>query len=249
MSSKTIVVLGALSAIGEATARIHAARGDRLVLAGRNGERLERLKSDLLVRGAAGCETVSLDLATETDAAARLAAMTPEGGTMDAVYLFYGLLGDQRRDERDLDEARKILDVNFTSAAAWCLAAANRLEAQDSGVLIAISSVAGDRGRQSNYIYGAAKAGMTTLVQGLAHRLAKGKARAVAVKLGFVDTPMTAHIDKGGPLWAKPDQIAQALVSICDKPGAPVVYLPWFWRPIMTIVKSVPASIFHRTKL
>jgi NAD(P)-dependent dehydrogenase (short-subunit alcohol dehydrogenase family) len=114
-------------------------------------------------------------------------------------------------------------------------------------VLVVIGSVAGDRGRASNAVYGAAKAGIGTLVQGLAHRLAGTGARAVLVKPGFIDTPMTAHLPKGGPLWAKPEAIAQVIVKAASG-AAPVVYAPWFWRFILLIVRLVPAGIFHRTK-
>ena len=123
------------------------------------------------------------------------------------------------------------------------------LERQKGGVLLAIGSVAGDRGRQSNYVYGSAKAGLSVLVEGLAHRLAPSGARAVVIKLGFVDTPMTAHINKSGPLWAKPDEIASALKRVIERHSAPVVYIPWFWRPIMAVVRNVPSAIFHKTKL
>jgi NAD(P)-dependent dehydrogenase (short-subunit alcohol dehydrogenase family) len=129
------------------------------------------------------------------------------------------------------------------------MASAAVLERQRKGVLLAIGSVAGDRGRQSNYVYGSAKAALGVLVEGIAHRLAPTGARAVVVRLGFVDTPMTAHLDKGGPLWAKPRDVAVALKRIVERPSRPVVYVPWFWRPIMFVVRSVPTSIFHRTKL
>ena len=171
------------------------------------------------------------------------------GGSVDVVLVFYGVLGDQKRAEHDVDELRHILGVNFTSAAEWCTAAAAQLECQQRGVLIVVSSVAGDRGRQSNYAYGAAKAAISTFLQGIAHRLAPTKARAVAVKLGFVDTPMTAHIEKGGPLWATPEAVARKLKSVADRPRGPVVYIPWFWRWIMLLVRSAPAAVFHKTKL
>ncbi|RYE58100.1 MAG: SDR family NAD(P)-dependent oxidoreductase [Rhizobiaceae bacterium] len=250
MSAKTAIILGALSGIAEATARVHAVRGDGLVLVARHAERLEELKADLLARGASRCETVVLDLAAEQAPDLRLGEMIAlAGGKLDVAYVFYGVLGDQRADERNLGVARSRLQVNFLSAAGWCLAAANVIEAQDSGVLIAISSVAGDRGRQSNYIYGAAKAGLTTLVEGIAHRLAKGNGRALAIRLGFVDTPMTAHIEKKGALWVKPATIAHKLVALADQPRGVKPYLPWIWRPIMSIIRFVPSAIFHRTKL
>ncbi|MVS97920.1 SDR family NAD(P)-dependent oxidoreductase [Devosia marina] len=250
MSAKTVIILGALSGIAEATARVHAARGDRLVLVARHPERLAVLQTDLVARGASRCETIVLDLASEPAPDRRLAEMIGQaGGNLDVAYVFYGVLGDQHADERDLAAARSAMQVNFLSAAVWCLAVANVIESQNSGVLIAISSVAGDRGRQSNYIYGAAKAGLTTLVEGIAHRLAKGKARALAIRMGFVDTPMTAHVEKKGALWSKPDGIAQKLVALADRPRGVKPYLPWIWRPIMSIIRFVPPAIFHRTKL
>ncbi|MGB0695255.1 MAG: SDR family NAD(P)-dependent oxidoreductase [Rhodospirillaceae bacterium] len=250
MRGERVIILGALSAIGEATAREYATAGAKLILVARDGDRLSQVAADLTSRGAAQVETEALDLAAVSDPHASLAAMAARfDGPVDAVQLFYGVLGDQEKAQTDNAEFDKILHVNFTSAAGWCNAAAGLLEKQDHGVLVAICSVAGDRGRQSNYVYGAAKGGLTLLVQGIAHRLAKGKARAVAVKLGFVDTPMTAHLEKGGPLWAKPDQIGKSLVGVARKPGRPVIYMPFFWALIMTIIKSVPSAIFHKTKL
>jgi NAD(P)-dependent dehydrogenase (short-subunit alcohol dehydrogenase family) len=243
-------MLGALSAIGEATARCYAGNGAQLLLAGRNADRLAQVATDLQARGAARAMAWKLDLAMVENVEAEFAKMTYEFGGVDAVFLFYGVLGDQRKAESDTRELREIIRVNFASAAEWCVAAAGVLERQKHGVLLAISSVAGDRGRQSNYVYGAAKAGLSVLVEGIAHRLASSGARAVVVKLGFVDTPMTAHMAKSGPLWAKPDLIARRLQRIADGGRSPpVVYLPWFWRPIMAVIRNVPIPIFHRTKL
>ncbi len=245
-----IIILGALSAIAEATARRYASNGAQLVLVARNADRLEQLAQDMKARGAARCDTRTLDLAQETDTTAAFGdMMVALGGQVDAVFVFYGLLGDQRHEEHDIVAAARTLRVNFSSAAEWCLAIANQLEQQKKGVLVAVSSVAGDRGRQSNYIYGAAKAGLTVLVEGIAHRLAPKGAHAVVAKLGFVDTPMTAHIRKKGLLWAKPADVAEKLVAIAQKPDMPVVYVPGFWRLIMAIVCNVPARIFHKTKL
>lgn len=247
---RNIIILGALSAIAEETARLYAAQGASLVLAARNGERLDRLAADLKIRGAARCESVAMDLAQEERAAPSFTRMVDAlDGPVDAVFVFYGALGEQRAEERDITAALQSIRINFTSAAAWCLAAANRLEHQGHGVLVVVSSVAGDRGRQSNYIYGSAKAGLSVLVQGIAHRLAPKGAHAVVAKLGFVDTPMTAHITKKGALWARPAAVAAQLVAIAAKPERPVVYVPGFWRLIMTIIRAVPAPVFHKTKL
>jgi decaprenylphospho-beta-D-erythro-pentofuranosid-2-ulose 2-reductase len=247
--AKTVIILGALSAIGEATARLYAAESARLIIAGRNQTRLSQVASDLTVRGAVYCRVWPLDLAA-AEATAEFARMVQAlDGRVDAVLLFYGVLGDQRTAEQDPPLLRNIIAVNFASAAEWAIAAANQFEKQGHGTLVAVSSVAGDRGRQSNHIYGATKAGLTTLVEGIAHRLAPLGAHAVVLKAGFVDTPMTAHIAKGGLLWAKPGQIARVVKAAADRPRRPVVYVPWFWRWIMLVIRMVPSAIFHKTKL
>lgn len=247
---RRVIVLGATSAIAQATARRYAAEGGSLLLAGRDAQKLETIATDLRARGAAAATVETLDLARPVDAAAQLGAMAARIGGVDDVLLAYGVLGDQARAENDLDEARRLLAVNFTSAAEWCLAAANLLEAQGRGTLLVIGSVAGDRGRQSNFVYGAAKGGLGVLVQGIAHRLAlRGDgARAVLIKPGFVDTPMTAYLAKGGPLWASPDAVA-GVIHRAAYDGGPVVYAPWFWRFILLIIRLVPASIFHKRPL
>lgn len=241
-----VIVLGALSAMAEAAARLWAARGAHLLLAGRDAERLEAVAADLRVRGGVAQIFVS-DLAA-ANAEADLAHMVELLGGVDVVLLAYGILGDQERAEADFAEAKRILDTNFVSAAGWCLAAANLLERQNKGTLIVIGSVAGDRGRASNYVYGASKGGLGILVQGIAHRLARGGARAVLIKPGFVDTPMTAAIAKRGMLWAKPDSIGRIIVASAGS-SAPVSYAPGFWRWIMRVIRFMPSSIFHRTKL
>lgn len=250
MKTENVIILGALSAIGEKTARIHAESGARLILAGRNEDRLNALAADLRTRGARDCRAVALDLAEAPDKASAFADMVGQlDGKIDAVYLFYGALGDQKRAEQDAAYADALLRTNFLSAVEWCGAAANALEKADHGTLVVVSSVAGDRGRQSNYVYGAGKAGLTTLVQGIAHRLARGNARAVVAKLGFVDTPMTAHINNKGLLWASPQDVATKLVGVARKSSCPVVYIPWFWSLIMLIVRNTPVPLFHRTRL
>lgn len=248
--ARRVIILGALSTIAEFLARRIAAEGGELVLAGRSKQRLDELASDLIARGAAIAKPWPIDLAASFDTNIELSAMAGVlGGPVDSVVVIYGFLGDQVEGQKDRSARDAILTVNFTSAAHWCSSAANLLERQLSGVLITISSVAADRGRQSNYLYGAAKAGLTVLTEGIAHRLAPSGARAVAVKLGFVDTAMTAHIKKSGPLWAMPDAVAKQLVGLIDTQSRPVVYMPWFWYMIMSVIRLVPSFIFHKTKL
>ncbi|MGE0628838.1 MAG: SDR family NAD(P)-dependent oxidoreductase [Hyphomicrobiaceae bacterium] len=243
-----VIALGALSAIGEATLRLHAAEGARLVVAGRNEDRLRTLAADLEARGASSAVIWCCDLAGTDDPRAALDSMAASIGGIDSVLLFYGTLGDNGEAERNISAARDILRTNFSSAAEWCLAAADVFEAQGHGDLVVIGSVAGDRGRQSNYIYGAAKGGLALLVQGIAHRLAACGGRAVVVKPGFVDTPMTAGLQKGGPLWAKPEAVAKIIKRAASR-NSPVVYAPGFWRWIMLAIRAVPSPVFHRTKL
>jgi short-subunit dehydrogenase len=246
-AARRIAILGAASAIAEAAARLWAVDGARFALVGRNSDRLQAIAADLKARGAAQAEAVVADCAA-ADAEAVLERIAGVLGGLDVVLAAYGVLGDQARLDRDADAAQVVMQTNFISATGWCLAAANRFERQRSGSLVVIGSVAGDRGRASNYVYGASKAGLGVLVEGLAHRLAKSGARAVLIKPGFVDTPMTAAVIEKGPLWASPEAVAKVIVAAADR-GGPVVYAPWFWRGIMFVVRNVPSAIFHKTNL
>jgi decaprenylphospho-beta-D-erythro-pentofuranosid-2-ulose 2-reductase len=246
-SPKRVVILGATSAIAQAAARIWAGDGARLVVVARNAERLETIAADLKARGAAQADILVADCA-EVEPTAELPRIIEMLGGLDVVLLAYGVLGDQAQLERDPAATADLLRTNFTSAAAWCQAVAAVLERQRSGALLVIGSVAGDRGRGSNYIYGASKAGLGVLVQGIAHRLAPTGGRAILIKPGFVDTPMTADIARKGALWAKPEAVARTIVASADR-GGPVVYAPAFWRGIMLAVRSTPSAIFHKTRL
>jgi len=246
-SVKQIIILGATSAIAEATARIWAAQGARLVLVARDAARAEIIARDLKTRGAEDVNVVALDCA-KVDADAELGKIVSRLGRLDILLLAYGVLGDQQVLEVAPAKAAEMIRTNFDSAALWCLAVAVILEKQRSGVLLAIGSVAGDRGRRSNYLYGATKGGLALLVEGIAHRLAPLGARAVIIKPGFVDTPMTAAFSKKGPLWAKPEAVAAVIARSAEK-GGPVVYAPAFWVAIMFIVRNLPWVIFRKTKL
>ena len=245
--SKNVLVLGATSTIAEAVCRIYAKEGARLFLVARQAERLESVAADLRVRGAGEVTVLAGDL-EKIDPSDGIAKSSTALGSLDVILLAYGTLGDQRACEQDLSAAAQMIDTNFRSAALWTLAAANQLEKQHSGTLVVIGSVAGDRGRQSNYVYGATKGGLAVLVQGIAHRLAASGAHAVLVKPGFVDTAMTAHIGGKGPLWSSPDKVAGLIHKAADR-GKAIAYVPGYWRLIMSVIKSVPTAIFHRTKL
>jgi short-subunit dehydrogenase len=169
-------------------------------------------------------------------------------GHIDGALVVHGSLPLQIDCEASTNETLRAIEVNGTSAVAVLGVFANLLQAQGSGVLAVIGSVAGDRGRASNYTYGAAKALVATFAAGLRHRLAKDGVRVVTIKPGFVDTPMTAAIVKKGLLWATPAAVADCIVAAMDtKTG--VVYAPWFWRYIMWVIRSIPEPLFIRTRL
>lgn len=245
--AQRIVILGAGSAIAETTARIWAAEGARLILVGRDAARLENVAADLKTRGAEGATPWPLDCAN-ADAAAQLDKMVEALGGLDVLLLAYGAFGDQAALEHDPKAVAQLIQTNFTSAVAWCLAAGAILGKQGSGALLVIGSVAGDRGRRSNFIYGATKGGLARLVEGIAHNLAPLGARAVLVKPGFVDTPMTASFTKKGLLWAQPEQVARVIAAAARR-GGPIVYAPAFWRLIMLIIRHLPTFIFNRLNI
>jgi NAD(P)-dependent dehydrogenase (short-subunit alcohol dehydrogenase family) len=167
----------------------------------------------------------------------------------DQVLLAYGVLGEQGRAESDPDETRRVLDVDFTSAALWIQLAAGHLLKDKQRWIIVVGSVAGDRGRQSNYVYGAAKAGLAVFAEGVAHRLYETPLRVLTVKPGFVDTPMTAHLNRSGPLWASPELVASRIDAAVRRGRSAVIYAPRFWQAIMTVIRLLPRPVFYRTKL
>jgi short-subunit dehydrogenase len=244
---KKVLVLGATSAIAQATVRLLAARGASLYLVGRNAENLAAVAQDAVTRGASKVESQALDLnALEAHEALVERAAQTLGG-LDGVLLAHGVLGDQGACERSYAETEKVLRTNFLSAVSLLTVLANRFEAQRSGTLVVISSVAGDRGRQSNYVYGASKGALNVFLQGLRNRLARSGVAVVTVKPGFVDTPMTAHLPKNA-LFASSEKVARGIVRAADR-GADEVYLPGFWALIMLVIRTIPEGVFKRLKL
>jgi len=242
-----VLIIGATSAIATAVARRYAAASARLFLVGRRLPALLALADDLRVRGAAEVDCAELD-ANDIASHARVIeqAWTRWNG-FDRVLVAHGVLPDQPQCERSVDDALASFDTNARSVLALLLPLAARLEAQGSGSLAVISSPAGDRGRQSNYVYGAAKGAVTVLAAGLRHRLATKGVRVVTILPGFVDTPMTASFRKGA-LWASPERVAADVERAMER-GFGAVYTPWFWRWIMLVIRHVPERIFVKTKL
>jgi decaprenylphospho-beta-D-erythro-pentofuranosid-2-ulose 2-reductase len=245
-----ILIFGATSAIAQATARIWARRGHRLFLVGRDPAKLAALVADLDVRaGAPGrMHGRQADLDDLSAHAPLIAEANAALGGIDIVLIAHGTLPDQSRCAVDPALALKEIHTNALSVVSLCTLLGQQFEQQRAGQLAVISSVAGDRGRQSNYVYGAAKGMVSLYLQGLRNRLFAAGVNVLTIKPGFVDTPMTAGIDKGGPLWATPDAVAKGIVSALDR-RRDVVYLPGFWRPIMGVIKSIPESVFKRLHL
>jgi decaprenylphospho-beta-D-erythro-pentofuranosid-2-ulose 2-reductase len=244
---KRILIIGANSAIAEATARLYAGRGDALYLIARSQEKLDRLQQDLKVRGAAEVQNQTLDVNDINAHANMIETVFKQWPTLDLCLMAQGTLPEQKACEQSVEQMLHEISTNATSTLALLTLLANRLETQKSGTLAVITSVAGDRGRQSNYVYGAAKAMVSRFLQGLRNRLTCQGIQVIDIKPGFVDTPMTAQFPKG-PLWAQPEQVAQAIVEGVDK-GKHTLYTPWFWRWIMLVIKCIPEAIFKKLSL
>lgn len=242
------LVIGATSAIAEATARIWASRGYSFFLAARDARKLEIVKQDLLSRGAARVEIGLYNAEDMQQGVALFDQAVNFMGGIDGILIAHGSLPDQNRCEQDIDLALREINLNGLSVISLCTHAANYFEARKSGSIAVISSVAGDRGRKSNYVYGAAKGLVSVFLQGLRNRLAASNVQVLTIKPGFVDTPMTKAFDKSGPLWVMPENIGAGIVSAVDK-GRNVVYLPWFWQFIMLVIKHIPEMIFKRLNL
>lgn len=168
-------------------------------------------------------------------------------GGLDTALIAHGTLPDQKACERSFEKTWQEIETNCLSVISLLTHLANRFEQQGQGTIAAISSVAGDRGRQSNYVYGTAKAAVSTFMQGLRGRLHRSGVHVLTIKPGFVDTPMTASFKKGF-LWAQPETVAEGILKAIRK-RREVVYIPRFWQPIMFVIRSLPESLFKRLKL
>jgi short-subunit dehydrogenase len=244
------LVFGATSAIAQAVLRRLVAQGASVYCIGRNGPRLAAVLADLRVRAAPdrivdGQTADLLDTDTHsslfTSAEARI-------GELDAVLIAHGTRPDQAACAASTERTLAAIAENGTSAVSLLTIAANYFDPKGRGVIAAISSVAGDRGRQSNYAYGASKSLVSTFLQGLRNRLAARGVSVLTVKPGFVDTPMTADINPKGILWSTPDVVARDIVRAMKR-GADVIYTPWYWYWIMLVLRHLPEALFKRMRL
>lgn len=244
---QNVLIIGATSAIAQEVAKLYASSGAQLFLVGRNSEKLTQVAQDLVVRGATTAEIFACDLAEKTRHEKILHVANKVLGDIDIALIAHGTLPEQKECENSIEQTMQELEVNFLSVVSLLTLLANNFEKQAKGCIAVISSVAGDRGRQSNYVYGAAKGGLTVFLGGLRNRLSKVGVHVLTIKPGFVITPMTQEFKKG-ILWAQPEAVARVIVSAIEK-RKNVVYVPWFWRWIMFIIRNIPETIFKRMSL
>jgi short-subunit dehydrogenase len=228
-----------------AIAQKFAGTGANIQLAARNAEKLKTLQSDLAIRHNIQTSVHEFDAEKPGTHAAFFASLNPKP---EITICVFGYLGEQKKAETDWKECERTIMVNYTGAVSILNIVANEYVAAGKGVIAGISSVAGERGRQSNYIYGSAKAGFTAYLSGLRNRLFHLKVHVVSVQPGFVYTRMTEGMPLPKPLTATPQQVADSVYKAIDK-KKDVVYVKWFWRWIMLIIKSIPEFMFKKLKL
>jgi short-subunit dehydrogenase len=244
---KKILIIGATSAIAQEAARHFAAAGDGLFLVARDPAKLEAVAGDLKARGASLVESFEMDV----NDLARHPLIIHEAeeilGGLDVALVAHGTLPEQKACEASFEKTEQELKTNFLSTVSLLTELANNFEKKKAGAIAVITSVAGDRGRPSNYVYGTAKGATSIFLSGLRARLAKSSVAVVDIRLGFVDTPMTASVKKNF-LFASPDTIGRGIYKAILK-KKDTVYLPWFWRWIMAVVRTIPEPLFKKMNL
>ncbi len=239
-----VLILGATSAIAAEVARAYAQRGDSVLLIGRNPEKLGAVQALIAHEIGSPVQAVAADF---NDLAANeklIAQAIAELGGLDVALVAHGELGDQEKSENDFAEAERILRTNFVSVIALLIPIANHMQAARQGRIGVITSVAGERGRPRNFTYGAAKGALNVYLQGLRSRLYGAGVTVTTLKLGPVETPMTVDHPKNA-LFARPGPVAASIIAALDQ-GATEAFVPWYWRPIMSIVRKTPESLFQK---
>jgi len=223
------------------------AENKHFMLVARNPDRLTAVAQDLLTRGALAAETWVMDLDNTSAHEEMLATAAERLGRIDLALIAHGVLGDQQAAEADFEIAAAILHTNFTSTVSLLTWLGNYFQAQRGGTLAVISSVAGDRGRKSNYVYGASKGALNIFLEGLRNRIDRDGVQVLTIKPGFVATPMTAHVPQNR-LFASPDEVAHGILRAIER-RRDVVYVPWFWAGIMLLVRAIPGFRFKKMNM
>jgi len=245
-----IIILSANSDMAVACATEYASHGYNLYLISRNIEKTNLIANDLKIRYSVDVQSLELDLLDISKHPSFIANLYNKIESEQAMGLitFTGYLGDQQKAQNDFSEAEKIIDTNFKALVSICELVAAQLEKKQHGFIIGVSSVAGDRGRQSNYIYGAAKSAYSTYLSGLRNRLTSSHIHVLTVKPGFVYTQMTKDLDLPALLTAQPNQVGKAIFK-AQKKNKNIIYTKSLWFLIMLIIRNIPESIFKKTNL
>jgi decaprenylphospho-beta-D-erythro-pentofuranosid-2-ulose 2-reductase len=241
----TVLILGANSDVAVACAHEYARKGYDLYLAGRDAQKLNVLANDLQIRYSRKVAAVTFDALAFEQHKAFYDQLNPKP---DVTICVFGLLGDQKVSAADWDACKRVIDSNYTGAVSILNVVANDYEAKKAGTIVGISSVAGERGRQSNYIYGSAKAGFTAYLSGLRNRLVQSGVHVVTVKPGFIYTRMTEGLKLPKPLTARPEQLGSAIFKSVQKKKNIVYVLP-VWALVMLIIRNIPEGVFKKLKL
>ncbi len=244
---KNILVIGANSAIAKAVSRLYAEEHCRIYLLARDSALLAQQKQDLEIRGATEVDFAPLDVTHFSLHEAVLEQALDTLGSIDLAILCHGSLPDQARCAEHFDAALEQFNVNALSTISLLTLLGNQMIAQGRGCIAVVTSVAGDRGRPSNYVYGAAKGMVSQYLQGLRGRLYRHGVHVVDIRPGFVDTPMTGHLPKGA-LWSSTERIARCIVDGISRKRH-TVYAPGYWRLIMAVVRAIPDTLFKRVSL
>ncbi|MEM8594650.1 MAG: SDR family oxidoreductase [Pseudomonadota bacterium] len=245
--SQKVFIIGATSAIAESYAQLCAAQQAELCLLGRNQDKLKAIADDLTIRGAHKVSVITADINTLVSHAEHIQTALSELGGLDVVLIAHGTLPDQAQCQQDVTQCLSEINTNGVSTVSLLSQVSEVMASQNSGSLVVISSVAGDRGRQSNYVYGSAKAMVSAFAEGLISRFDGSGVHVALIKPGFVDTPMTQAFDKGA-LWAQSEDIARAIKTAIEKKRS-IVYAPFFWWGIMQIIKNIPTFVFKKLSL
>ncbi|MCY4263881.1 MAG: SDR family oxidoreductase [Gammaproteobacteria bacterium] len=241
-----VLIIGATSAIGKASARLYASRSAAFFLVARDTKRLHEMELDLKIRGATSVESDSRDLLQCDQHEDIIDSAIMQLGTVDVVLICHGVLPDLEQAEVDFETARQVLEVNGLSVISLLIILAEKLKKQGSGRIAVLTSVAGDRGRRTNYTYGASKALVSTYLQGLRGNLLADGIQIIDIRPGLVDTPMTAGFEKG-LFWSSPERVARGIVKAIDR-NRHTAYVPEYWRLIMLVVRYIPDFIFNRLR-
>jgi short-subunit dehydrogenase len=244
---KKIMVVGANSEIVKQIVNVYASSGAKVFLMGRDQKKLDVISSDLNTKYNTETESLAFDFMDFDKHQTAFEKGIEFLGELDLFLIGHGTLPDQEKAQTDFSLAKREIDLNFLTYVSFLTTASNHMARQRSGTIAAISSVAGDRGRKSNYVYGSAKAALSTYLAGLRGRMLEHGVGVLTVKPGFVSTPMTSHLEQG-PLYATSTSVAKSIAKAIDS-GKDEIYVPFFWRFIMMIIKSIPEKIFKKMNI